>query len=235
MLKIIATGVHPCKGRGGAVKIIYNCDGCTKKCIRKVTFNSTVQVFQSRRLVTNLAIAVAFIVSGCMYSDMHRVMALGLGMHVLTEANFYNVIKVMYGPVCNLLNEKLEPAKTEMKLKPPQELGSWCRAITCSDGRVWLKHGHYSKNGIYTVRNYMTNNLLYVIHMCQCGKDTVIEEELYEGTSRAAEGYSTEEAFTQAHEGLKVAIHWQDTDSSAATAIKRVMPETHIMKCLGHV
>ena len=199
MLKIIATGVHPCKGRGGAVKIIYNCDGCTKKCIRKVTFNSTVQVFQSRRLVTNLAIAVAFIVSGCMYSDMHRVMALGLGMHVLTEANFYNVRKVMYGPVCDLLNEQLEAAKTET----PQELGSWCRAVTCSDG-VWLTHGHYSKNATYTVRNYMTNNLLYVIHMCQCSKDTVIEEELYEGTSRAAEGYSTDEAFIQAHEeGLK--------------------------------
>ena len=114
------------KGKGGAVEIVYKCDGCTKKtaCDRKVTFNSTVQVFQSRRLVTNLAIAVAFIVSGCMYSDMHKVMALGLGMHVLTEANFYNVIKLMYGPVCDLLNAQLESAKIEMKLKPQQDLGS---------------------------------------------------------------------------------------------------------------
>ena len=138
------------------------------------------------------------------------------------------MLKVMYGPVC-------ETAKTEMKLKPPEELGLWQRAVTCSDG-VWLTRGHYSKNATYTVRNYMTNNLLYVIHKCQRGRDTVVQEELYEGTSRAAEGYSTEEAFTQAkEEGLQVAIHWQDADSSAATAIKRVMPETRIMKCLGHV
>ena len=130
-------------------------------------------------------------------------------MHVLTEANFYNVIKWMYGPICDLLNEQLESAKTDMKLKPPQEIGSWCRAVTL---------------------------LLYVIHKCQRGKDKVVEEELYQGTSRAAEGYSTEEAFTQAkEEGLTVAIHWQDADSSAATAIRRIMPETRIMKCLGHV
>ena len=225
------------KGKGGAVEVTFKCNGCTKKkeCEKAVTFNSSVQVFQSRRLVTTLALMVAFVASGFMYADINKVLALGLGVAVITERNFYNVIQLMYAPVTELLEEQLEEAKEDMKAMSPEEIGSWSRAVTCSDG-VWQTRGHYSKNATYTVRDYTRNCLLYVIHKCQRGFDHIAKEELFQGTSKSAEGHSTEEAFAQAkEEGMKIEVHWQDADSSSAKAIEQIMPETKIMKCLGHV
>ena len=74
------------------------------------------------------------------------------------------------------------------------------------------------------------------MHKCQCGFDHTEKEELFEGTSKSAEGHSTEEAFVQAkEEGMQIKIHWQDADSSSAKAIQDIMPQTKTMKCLGHM
>lgn len=217
--------------------MVYRCDGCVKKerCNEEVTFKSSTEVWKSQRLVTNLALCVAFIVSGLMHSHYHRVLGMGLGISTLTDANFYKVITLLYSHVGDILNENIEEAKQEMESLPPETLGSWARAVTCSDG-VWQTRGHYSKNATYTIRNYMNNSILYVVHQCQRGFDKTANEELYQGTSKSAEGYSAEIAFTQAREeGLEVAIHWQDADSSSGNAIKKIMPEAKVMKCLGHV
>ena len=216
--------------------VVYKCDGCpkTRDCKRSVTFSSSTRVgTKSRRLITSLALMVACGESGFMYADVHRVFALGLGISVSTENNFYSVIKLMYGPVAEILEEQLEAAKVDMRNIEPTQIGSWSRAVTCSDG-VWQTRGHYSKNATYTVRDYMKNCILYVIHKRQRGGDSIAKEELFQGTSRSAEGYATEEAFSTAkQDGMKVAVHWQDADSSSANAIKRIMPDTNVMKCGG--
>ena len=64
------------------------------------------------------------------------------------------------------------------------------------------------------------------------GRDGVIQEELYVGTSKSAEGYAT---FRRAEEeGMQVAFHWQHADSSSAIAVAEVFPDAEIMTCGGH-
>ena len=66
----------------------------------------------------------------------------------------------------------------------------------------------------------LPNALLYVAHICQQGDD-IIESEVYRGTSKSAEGYGAEICFNQARqEGMKIAIHWQDADSSSKKAVR---------------
>ena len=50
--------------------------------------------------------------------------------------------------------------------------------------------GHFSKNHTYTIRNYLTGALLYVVHVCMRGEDDLVEGELYKGT--LAEGYAAD-------------------------------------------
>ena len=83
-----------------------------------------------------------------------------------------------------------EEAKQDL---PQSELGSWSRAVTAGDG-VWLTRVHHSQNVTFTVHNYMTGALLYYEHMCQRGKDTFTEEQLFEGMSKAAEAYGADRA-----------------------------------------
>ena len=73
-------------------------------------------------------------------------------------------------------------------------------------------------------------------HACMRGDDDVIEEPLYPGTSKSAEGYLAEKLFQQAkNDGFKVSVNWQDSDSSAAKSVKSVFPSVQIMYCAGHV
>ena len=79
------------------------------------------------------------------------------------------------------------------------ELGSWQNAITVADG-TWQTRGWHSKNGTFTIRNYLNGTLLYYHHICQKGRDEVIEEELYRGTSKSVEGFSARLTFQKAKE-----------------------------------
>ena len=67
------------------------------------------------------------------------------------------------------------------------------------------------------------------------GRDGVIQEELYAGTSKSAEGYAARATFGIAkEEGMQVAVHWQDADSSSANAVAEVFPDAEIITCGGH-
>ena len=95
--------------------------------------------------------------------------------------------------------------------------------------------GWHSKNATFTIRNYLNGALLYYHHLCHKGRDKVIEEELYKGTSKSAEGYAARVTFKKAkEEGMQVAIHWPDADSSSAKAVSEVFPDAEIMICDGH-
>lgn len=131
----------------------------------------------------------------------------------------------MYPHVKDILDEMTKEAKEEMKALPDDQLGSWKRAVTTGDG-VWLTRGHYSQNFTYTLRNYMTGALLYVVHKCQRGEDKIIEEPLYEGTSSGAEGNSADKVFYDAKcEGISIEVHWQDDDSTSSAAIRVHFPD----------
>ena len=64
-------------------------------------------------------------------------------------------------------------------------------------------------------------------HLCQKGRDKIVEGDLYLGTSKSTEGYAARITFQRAkEEGMEIAIYWQDADSSSAKA--------EIMLCGGH-
>ena len=58
---------------------------------------------------------------------------------------------------------------------------------------------------------------------------------MYKGTSKSAEGYAARITFQKAkEEGMQVAVHWQDADSSSAKAGSEVFPDAEVMICGGH-
>ena len=92
-----------------------------------------------------------------------------------------------------------------MKEKREDELGSWKHVVTTADG-TWQTRGWHSKNAI---RNYLNGALLYYHHLCQKGRDKAIQEELYLGTSKSAEGFAARVTFTRAT--LPPSLFWLRT------------------------
>ena len=81
----------------------------------------------------------------------------------------------------------------------------------------------------------MAGALLYYKHVCQKGRDNIIKEELYKGTSKSAEGYAARELLKTAKRvGLNIEIHWQDADSSISKSVEEVFPGAKVMICGGH-
>ena len=113
------------------------------------------------------------------------------------------------------------------------ELGSWSRAVTSADG-TWMTRGFHNRNATFSTRNYFNGALLYRKHLCQSGRDKIVKEELYQGTSKSAEGYAACLTFKKAkEEGMNIAIQWQDPDSSSY-AVTEHFPNAEVMICGGH-
>ena len=148
------------------------------------------------------------------------------------------MIKLVFPHVSDMLEEMGTEAMVDMKALPPEEIGSIQHAIVIGDG-TWLTRGHFSKNHTYTIRNYMTGALLYVVHVCVRGEDDLVEGELYKGTAKSAEGYAADEAFGMAKDdGMHVEVQWQDADSSSSASFRKHYPDktkSRIMLCAGHV
>ena len=105
----------------------------------------------------------------------------------------------MYPHITDILNEMCEEEKERMKQLNHEELGSWERAVVTSDG-VWHTRGHFSKNGSFIIKNYLTGGLLWYGHKCMRGKDDVVDEELFEGTAKSMEGFLAGECYKEARE-----------------------------------
>ena len=60
------------------------------------------------------------------------------------------------------------------------------KIVITGDG-TWLTRGYFSQNHMFTLRNYMNNSLLYVVHLCTRGSDNVLDDELFED---APEGHA---------------------------------------------
>ena len=208
------------------MNIDYACDGCG---ISTACFGSS---FKSEPLGTSeigVAIQVAFIISGCMHATYWKVLKLSLGIDAVHFNTFYSTITRMYLVVKQMVAEMCEEAKEEMKTMDEHTLGSWKQAVTSADA-AWMTRGRHSKNGTFSVRNYYNGALLYYKHLCQHGRDNIVKGELYKGTSKSMEGFAVQEVMNQAkEEGMKLAVHWQDSDSSAAKPVANCFPECKIM------
>ena len=122
-----------------------------------------------------------------------------------------------------------------MKALPEGELGSWSRAVVTSDG-VWQTRGHFSKNGSFIIKNYLSGGLLWFGHKCMKGGDDVVEEDLYEGTAKSMEGRLAEECYRKAKdEGCGVEVVWQDGDSSSSLSVEKNFGKGKVFKCGAHV
>ena len=71
------------------------------------------------------------------------------------------------------------------------------------------------------------------------GADRICDEELWKGTAKAAEGHLSQNLWAKAkEEGLKVAINWQDADSTSAKGFRYSFSneqESKVTLCGGHV
>ena len=219
-------------GLGGTMNVVFCCNSCD---LRRINFKGSTLVEGSKRTVVGLALAVAFFITGHGYAKFARTLRQCLGISCISKNRYFETIKLVYPQITDILDGMCNEEKEKMKTLESTELGSWERAVVTSDG-VWHTRGHFSKNGSFIVKNYMTGGLLWYGHKCMRGNDDVIVDELYEGTAKSMEGFLAEECYKEAkEEGCRVEVVWQDGDSSAAKSLKKQFPEAKVYKCGGHV
>lgn len=234
--KLVPTSVVD-RGLGGTLRIKFQCSCCG---LREIDFNSSPDIPLDRyRSPLGTALQVAFICAGCMYTQYFRTLCLSMGMSTVGHNRFFKTIQLMYPHVENILKMQCEEGKKRMKSLDDEKLGSFKNAVTTGDA-AYLTTGHFSRNSTYTVRNKLTNEVLYYTHMCQRGYDHgMVEYPLFKGTSNAMEGHAAEALFEQAFkEGMHIAVHWQDADSSSAKAFRKFYPDKQASKnmyCVNHV
>ena len=218
-------------GLGGAVEIQYDCTGCTK---RQVQFNSSAVHEASQQTAVGVALQVSFIAAGCTHAQYEKVLAHALGMCSVSHQQFEATLERMYPHVKCMVDEQCREAKEAMKQRPSSELGSFQNAVTIADG-AWMTRGFHSQNFTFQIRSYINGALLFYIHLCQRGRDDLCEGELYEGTSKFAEGHAALVLFGKAkEEGMVITTHWQDADSSSALSVREHYPNAKLMLCGGH-
>ncbi len=188
--------------------------------------------------VVSVALRLASFISGIGFACYHKLFQRHLSMNAVTDKYFYRVIEMAYPHVVDILDEVCELGKIQMKNLPSSQLGSWDRAVTTSDG-CWQIRAFFSQNSTFIIRNFLTGALLWYGHASMRGCDSIIEDELYQGTAKSAEGYLAGVLFQKAkEEGCNIAVNWQDQDSSSEKSFHAVFgPQTsaRVMKCGGHI
>uniref|UniRef100_A0A1X7SXU9 OTU domain-containing protein n=1 Tax=Amphimedon queenslandica TaxID=400682 RepID=A0A1X7SXU9_AMPQE len=158
-----------------------------------------------------------------------------LGMHTVSDSVFFGTLKEMYDHVKDILDGICLEARKEMQDMDQEKIGSWQRAVTCGDA-VWLTRGSFSRNCTYTVRNYLIGALLYYCHICQKGSDNLCQDDIYEGTSKAAEGFGANEVFKlMVKDQMNVECHIQDGDSTSENVVLKHFPLCRVLRCGNHV
>ena len=184
--------------------------------------------------MVGLALGVAFFISGHGFAKFERTLKQFLGISCVSKNRYYDIVKLVYPHITAILDQMCEEEKNRMKDKDAAVLGSWKKPVVTSDG-VWHTRGHFSKNGSFIKKNYLTGGLLWYGHKCMRGKD-VIDEELYAGTAKSMEGVLAGECYKQAkEEGCHVNTVWQDGDSSSAKSVTEYHSNSKVYKCGGHV
>ena len=193
------------KGLGGAMKFLFKCNGCW---VEEVPFQSSQLVAaQSRRQMVSLALSLAFFISGHGFASYRKTLGKGLGLGIVSEKPYLQIVGLVLPHIKELLDEMCDEAKVQMQDISSDTLGSWDRAVTTCDG-CWQIRGHFSQNCTFVIKNYLTGALLYYGHLSMRGADHISSEELWQGTSKAAEGHLAQVLWAKAkEEGMKVAVN----------------------------
>ena len=146
-------------GLGGSMNVTFSCNSCI---FRNISFQASAMVEGSKRTVVGLALAVAFVISGHGFAKFSKSLQVFLGISVLSKNRYYEVIKLIYPHITEILDEMCSDAKEEMKSMESDDLGSWKRAVVTSDG-VWHTRGHFSKNGSFVVK------ITFLVAFCGMG------------------------------------------------------------------
>ena len=165
--------------------------------MRSVSFQGSSFVEGSKRTVVGLALGVAFFLTGHGFANFERTLKQCLGISCISKNRYYDIIKLAYPHLKAILDGMCDEEKEKLKSITDGDLGSWKRAAVTSDG-VWHTRGHFSKNGYFVIKNYMTGGLLWYGHKYMRGKDDVVDEDLYEGTAKSMEGVLSDECYGQA-------------------------------------
>ena len=129
---LVVTKVQP-TGIGGTLNLTFSCSDCQ---LRKINFSGSTYVEGSKRTVVGLALAVAFFITGHCYAKFSKTLRQCLGIACISKNAYYEVIKLVYPHITEILNEMCEDEKNRMKKLPSKDLESWQRAVVTSDG-VW--------------------------------------------------------------------------------------------------
>ena len=154
------------KGQGGSLNATFACDSCG---LRTVNFHGSALVEGLRRTIVGLALAVAFFLSGHGFARFDKTLRQYLGISCLSKNRYYEVTRLIYPTITDILGEMCQEEKKQMKAKAPEMLGSWQKAVVMSDS-VWHTRGHFSKNGSLAVKNYLTGGLLWYGHKIYAGR-----------------------------------------------------------------
>lgn len=172
----------------------FKCCGCWTV---EIDYKRSYLAQESRRQLVSLAISLAFFISGHGYAGYRKTLGRGLGLGIVSEKPFLEVVDLALPYIKSMLDEMCEDGKEKMKELPADQIGSWSRAVTCCDG-CWLIRGHFSQNCTFVIKNYITGALLYYGHLCMRGADTICDEELWQGTAKSAEGHLSEVLWAKA-------------------------------------
>ena len=223
------------KRLGGTVKVWFACSG---GCGKKLQYASIQLWLKShRRNCVSLAMALCFVVWGDGYPAYTKVLKVGLGMDVLNKNSFQRIIEMAYPHVKSILDRMCEKAKHVMKSKESEELGSWKRTVTTSDG-CWLIRGFHSQCCTFVIIDFISGGILFYGHLCMRGSNDIYDTELWQGTSKSAEGHLAHELFMKAKEGMHCEVNWKDQDSSSGKSFRSIFPDgqlSRVMLCGGHV
>ena len=135
-----------------------------------------------------------FFISGHGFAKFDKTLRQFLGISYLSKNRYYDVIKLVYPAITDVLDGMCTEEQDRMKAILPEEIGSWKKAVVTSDG-VWHTRGHFSINGSFIIKNYLTGGLLWYGHKCMRGGDDIIEDELYAGTAKSMEGVLADECY----------------------------------------
>ena len=147
----------------------------------------------------SLALSLAFFISGHGYASYRKTLGRGLGLGILSDKLFLDVIDLAFPHIKDILDDMCEEEKEYLKALAPTQLGSWSRGVMTCDG-CWQIRGHFSQNCTFVIKKFLTGGLLYYGHLSMRGADTICNEELWEGTSKAAEGHLAQVLWAKAKE-----------------------------------
>ena len=117
---LAATKVQP-TGISGTLNLTFSCSDCQ---LRKINFSGLMYVEGSKRTVVGLALAVAFFITGHCYAKFSKTLRQCLDIACISKNAYYEMIKLVYPHITEILDEMCEDEKNRMKKLLSKDLGS---------------------------------------------------------------------------------------------------------------